>query len=183
MGSDDPVNPYAPPKVQPSGGDEERVPQARLEGRKPKWATVASYGSDQRALEALRVLENERIECRLIQDAAPGDSHIFEMRPVPLGHRLQVAPEDLVEAAKLLGVDVDEVEPVNAADERMKTAFAVAVVGLIICPLVTQVISMLLVLATPSSLLTAVGRRRRRWALVVDVTVFTVVAVAAMIEK
>src|SRR5262249_29524839 len=76
-----------------------------------------------------------------------------------------------------------EPEAVNAADERMKTAFAVAVVGLIVCPLVAQLISMLLVLATPGSLLTAVGRRRRRWALVVDVGGFAIIAVAAMLEK
>src|SRR5260221_1182891 len=93
------------------------------------------------------------------------------VRSNPLGGcRVQVHPTDVAHAAKLLGVEVeaDERIVVNLADERMKKALLFATFGLLFCPILAQCASLGLIAVTPPNVLTAVGRKRRRLALLVD---------------
>jgi hypothetical protein len=185
----DPFNPYAPPRTAPSSSAEaDAHPEHVVERPKRKWATVAAFGSDSGALAALKLLESAHIGCRVIQDAPAADTHILAMRSVPLGgHHVQVAPTDLVEAAKLLGVEVDPeqmtTEVINLRDERMKKALVVAYLGTFLCPGIAHLVSMALVLATPGILLTDVGRRRRRWAVLIDVAIFALIGFVFMTAK
>jgi hypothetical protein len=179
MSSDDRFNPYTPPKNRASGdADTEVLAQGIVEGPKPKWATVASYGSDARAVEALRLLENAHITCRVLNDGPVDPPTPYGPRFMHLGgHRVQVAPEDLVAAAKVLGVvvEAEQVERINPPDERMKKALMLAAFGTFLCPGVAHLVSMGLILATPDIALTDAGRKLRRWAVLIDLAMFAVV--------
>jgi hypothetical protein len=181
MGSNNPLNPYAPPKVPIDGQPEEVVDMNAAERPKPKWSTVAAFGNPARALEALRLLEDAQLECRGLEDGTVGSSIPLQVGSVPLGgHLVQVHTPHLARAATILGVAVDPdeggSERPNPADERMKKALTAALLGALLCPGVAHLVSLLLIWATPTELLTPVGRQRRRWALVVDVVVFAAIA-------
>jgi hypothetical protein len=196
MGDDGPVNPYAPPKNESIGLLEEKGDSPRTAGGgggfiakdKSAWTTVASFGNVQKAVEALRLLEKAKIECRVLNDGAVDASiSLHWVRSMPLGgHRVQVHARDLTEAAALLGVSLerDEYEDAapNPADERMKKAFFAAVVGTFLCPGVAHLIALVLVLATPGKLLSAIGRTRRLWASVISVVILGGLLLAALTD-
>jgi hypothetical protein len=183
MGDNGPINPYAPPKAESLGlAEEHDAPRtggtggAPVAKQKSAWTTVASFGTVDKAVDALRRLEKAKILCRVLNDGTTdGSIALHWVRSMPLGgHRVQVHPDDLAEAATVLGVSIepDEFETSeNPADERMKKAFLASVLGTFVCPGVAQLISLALVLATPASALSAVGRTRRRWATVVSLLV------------
>jgi hypothetical protein len=58
----------------------------------------------------------------------------------------------------------------------MKHAILLAGFGIFLCPGPAHIASMVLVLATSDFLLTPVGRTRRRWATVIDLVMFAVIA-------
>jgi hypothetical protein len=189
VSSDDRFNPYSPPKARSiSEADTDLLPH-RLEPRpKPKWATVASYGSDARAVEALKLLEKAEIECRVIQDAPTADTHILAMRSMPLGgHRVQVGADELAEAAKVLGVDADPdetaSEPVHQGDKQMKNALLLAGLGVFLCPGPAHLVSIAMVVSTSDFMLTPVGRKQRRWAAVIDLLMFGIIAFVMATNK
>jgi hypothetical protein len=183
MGSNNPLNPYAPPKTRGNGNPvvDNELPRTTAVRSKHEWTTVTAMGTTAQALEALRLLEGAKIECRVLQDGTSEASVAFHwVRSMPLGgHLVQVRAQHLAEAAAVLGVEVepeDDHDPVNPADERMKKALMVALLGMFLCPGPAQLVSIALIFATPSALLTSVGRTRRRWALVVDLVVFAGIA-------
>ena len=177
VSSDDPVNPYAPPKTAALAGEAPDTSAVEVTHPPPTWKTIFS-GTSERALDALRTLERAKIESRLLEDGAVGsDMALHWVRSNPLGgFRVQVHPADVPHAAKLLGVEVeaDERVVVNLADERMQKAVLFATFGLLFCPVLAQCVSLALIAATPPKVLTAVGRKGRRLALLVDLAVLAI---------
>jgi hypothetical protein len=189
MGEDGKVNPYAPPKAESLVlPDDDKAPldatQDEAEEKRWKWTTVASFGTPEKAVDALRRLEDAKISCRVLNDGTIDSSMALHwVRSMPLGgHRVQVYAADLAEAAAVLGVAVEpdeyQVEPVNPADERMRKALLVATLGTFVCLGFAQLVALGMILATPSNALSAVGRRHRRWAGVVSVLILGGIAYA-----
>src|SRR5437764_11238576 len=102
MGSNDPIDPYAPPKAL---AESEPGPEAfvDVERPKPKWKTIVAHGEPARALEDLKLLERAKIECRVLADGTASSGVAFHwVRSNPLGgHLVQVRPDDLANAAKV----------------------------------------------------------------------------------
>src|SRR3954471_4572492 len=115
MAADDPLNPYAPPKAPtdgPADDGQESPPRAARDRPKARWTTVAVYGDTARALEALRLLEQAKIECRVLEDGTTQSSVALHwVRSMPLGgHAVQVHTRHLDHAAAVLGVTLERDE-------------------------------------------------------------------------
>jgi hypothetical protein len=188
MPAKDRLNPYAPPKAPSEGHESAQVIHETSVRSSDAWTTVAAYGSTDRAVEALRLLEKAKIECRVLEDGTAGSSVALHwVRSMPTGgHLLQVRERDLDDAAAVLGVEVDRDDALvvqqNPADDRMKQALVAAIIGAFVCPGIAQLASIVLIVTTPGPLMTAVGRKRRLQALVVDLIVFGVIAISFVTE-
>jgi hypothetical protein len=62
----------------------------------------------------------------------------------------------------------------------MKQALMLAVFGAFLCPVVAQVASLVMIWGTSADALTPPGKKRRRWALIVDLVVLGIATFLAL---
>jgi hypothetical protein len=149
-----------------------------------RWSTIASYGTVAQALAAERRLQDAKIRARVLVESVTEETVglYWTPRNVTGGHRVQVSPDDEVSAARLLGISLDAIAPIEAAptadpDADAARALRAAVLGVFICMGIAHVYSLYLALQLREYKLSPKGRRDRTIALTIDLIVLASIGV------